>query len=1469
MSGKHKTKNQLIPKTLSDQVIQETRDSFIYIRQRCSLSYVLYLIRVIVLIIQVSLPALLFRAPNLWHEGRVTTNIVRFLSFFLQFGALFDGVISLIIASVIMVVSVLYNMILGRIYRVQGVLNRHAMFISLLLFEVIIPCITPWVSAQIAMFINLLIYEEFKIFAVTGIIILLLLFSLLFIQYHFLYSPIVMYNQKSSLFWLGNDNSRVLFFTLTIGFLGCSAEGAKGTYQIVMDALLLIVMTYLSVFAFMNPLFINPQYAFVISSVVIGTTIVGFVQFLRIIFLDLDQDVIILLLFPCFIISFIVSRIVFTKRRVGYITILDAEEVNLKSENKFLNMLRVGFQTGHPYVLTWKPCQIGLEKWPKSQDIYYQCLRFIAIYPEENIKFLELTEKGKELYKKDLFIKGIRKIAMSIIKSRNKHMNHEIRHKAKELDKLAKNLRATSISYWSAISEDSVIGSYDLASQAYRLQTQLEAEYLRLISNYPNNSYLAEKFGNVLAKIEGDIKEAQVWYNRSKSLVGLIDYTFLFGRKTFPSIPPYLESFNPENEVSANNSHSNSMFSQQSSQASIFDDGLEENEEHLQTINIRELGSTATIPFIRNIVVFLIVFFILFVLILPILITIPVLMASIDFNNAWDIGYALSDLSSMLSKSSYSVFLSCVRAMNIFPDELEEAVVLGIEPHGLSLEQTIVELRTIISNQIDQVLSVVSNINVDGDGKNFFTQKIKVKTHSYTTEVSILEASNGFSAKLYQYDEAQAATFMGKEWFEFIVDNSFLISTSILDVVTSVNNDIGGHLGNAFQISTILIIVVGILLAFLEIFFIFLLIKMKRSWKVMIDSFSKIPLAAIHKTIASFSTISAKKSLHDDERLYNSDFIKMATARDSFGGIPIYQLLILFTFLIVFSIASCIQFILTAQNRTSFLMTILPRYMTLSHGVAYINEVTTLMHRYIAAATSPFHEDTQASLLATINSIFIDLESYFDEILIGQKDGASYGFLSTNDETIASLIFNSSSLSSEEPISYHTFLGSMSLFQLVNIMTDLSATARNDASRGLLDNTNYYLILLTHVITDHWTEDIGVFFGKKYDDYVNTAVPAANSEFIGFPFIFSGVGIIILVIMFYYLSTMTKVIHYCLANLCMVDPKIVLQTPTLSNLLSGNFTVEPTAESMKSALERIQEVTDEIVFLLNSSNNIISKSQAAITNWKSDQADEDIQLIITFKDPEVEKNIFTCIEAIDVVTDIILVHDQREINVKVHAVPMSNNGLILVFNDLSERNEKIKKLEEEKARMNEIRRQIIPKNIQKFINPTANQLTYVSKYTAILCIRFSDLDKMKTFREILKECLAKSSNAALSKGAGVCEFIIFNQTNDDQTKAELVREAINLAKCVCDKMKEVGQVQIGLASETNVTCGMIHADRMSFDIYARCVNVVRLLAKSASPNSILIERMDVNYAEEIPDFDLTQRVIDSRNICIYTSEHTF
>lgn len=1509
-------KEEAYPKGIFKKMAKQLRNSYNYLQSKASLPPILYTIRTIFIFYEFALPCYYPLDRNLWTEGRVTSIIMKFLALFSYFGAAAEDSTSLLVSFLILIIAIAASFIVNEtatlFYRVKGRMPKGLMLVVLFFNDFLIPIFSSYIFAQIGLLLGKIFFDSFEISHLVGVIILTVLVILRLYLYNSFYYPAVVYSPGNTLFWISPDYTFVFIGAGLFNLIGRMVEFSTDMAETILRVIFLICeIVFILYMTLMRP-FIKQQSNSILIGVLFGGLLVSLFQAID----KLDQDVIFLFSIIFFFLTFVLSNLATLRIDQRILNKLDLLYENpedtpiiIKNKIQMTLYIRIAIHYGHPYLLTLAPFREAIQRYPKSLTLWEHYIRFIAIYPEENIALMTAIEEVKTRFPSSKIMKTIRLLSTTLLQSRNKHMSSSLKRKLKQFDESNRQIKSIMISFWTAISENGSIAAYDIAKQVIQQRDELKSQYLHQLSLFPNNWILCLHYSKCLYALDYNQTESEYWATRAQMMRKsdqIYDRCHQLGLITFPNLPNEIHDMDENNAARRYSHGSIASRSSVSSRSQTSQDSMGSTEfqllEEKKTLaeNIRLMGLKVPVPFITHLIMFVLIIFIIFGVIFPFIPGIPFIMSISSFTQYFKIINDATSLPYDASRNHYLLSYTIGKMVNpyLFLNYSTEMDSLQISPSTMHNISVLPALASRFSQNIDSLIKDIGDYYdmIKSVSDKYFKTNVNIRFPGTTmsSTVVISDALNYASAQLFGFNNNSTHNYQNESWFIFTIDNIMNITGFFFEFCDELYANALTDVDDSLTITIIVTVVVDIILVLLTIVYAVLLYKMRSKWNDIISIFSKIPKSSIHQTLAFFSTANSNLKVSDEERLYVSEFTTMVTSRDSHGGIPIPYMAFLYFVLILLIIVSTILIFITSSPVTKRLKNIPKRYIILRQTETTLFYILSLFNIYIGSMRGTpiinMSETENKQLWINIKLNEEHLISMMDELVIGDEDGSNYGLMSTTDSGVVDAVFKFDTLLRENgELPLHDFM-----FALPDLMLITSAQQLLGECFVNVEKNKYldviFLYFLNHLMEHHWAYDLDDKYAPMYKAVMDKDIPNALGQIFGLPIIFIVAELVIVVILINLFQKTRKTIRFCLSSLSFIDSSVVTQSQELSNLLSGQYVMDKNSSStLRLTIEAVPQFSPEVIVLIGKDKRILYINSKAETKWNlkdEDCNDVDLDLVLRFDGDSTQDRLNDVLDGSlpkmdPVITSVVIVSSEKVVPAKVSFYPVKEGKnvkqLAIMISDTSKQREMQEKLVKEQEATRQLQLGLYPKEIRKMIDVDNNSLIFVSKRIVVITIQVAHIDdllksedptaRLAQFKKTVFETINNDPTAAHGKTLGSFEFVLFNILGEEEASTT-DKNAIQFCQNLSNNLKEHEiQAQFGFASDTKCPIGMMDRKHMSFDIFGRCMHNGMRLAANADPNTLDVGVIDVNSVSSVVKTELTQKQISAAGTPIQAFEY--
>lgn len=1472
----HRKRTKLIPLTVMERFHIVVRNFFIHMRTSVLLPYPVYFVYVVFLLFQSCLSISAGMNDKIWPDSSKPAVIFRLLTTITKVGFIGIDYHSVLIEEVVSYsLIVLLNIpavVAIIIFRNVGRVNNIFLTIVDFIYEFIFPILITSCPTQIGFFIGCLISEKSdisQVFSIASIVVRLIIWILSIFFYHnYLYSQLAYY-PGSSLTWSGSSLTFVRLSIDAILIVSRIAEVADG--EAVFYCLIILVI--FSLISFLIDIRTSPFIKITISAFHCSGQIIaainGILGILRYKGINCPISIIITVFHFGIVILFVLFTKLFKKvsdNDIKTLAAIEAKDLKFAKAYKnyldFLRAVRTGFARGNPYVLTWKPFEKALKRWPNNQIIWNQYIRFVAIYVEQSNLLIRLQASMKNMRNKSLFTKSILAQVKNLLNSRNRHMSKELKLIFKGIDEKIRHTKGLLVSYWNSIIDNSISSAYNLASQLHKDFEERESDFQHLINLSPNNHAVCQKYSQFLSNIMCDPLEAAHWEVRAKFLKTqksiLVDYNQMFGFKSFPLLPPEANVtidditmtrtyHQTTDDVSVNSVNSSSRYSQAGQE-------LDDIQLDSTPSTIRTLGISAPISFIQVIYLIVVLFFVFAFFLTPFL---PSFIMMTGVNK-------LTSYIEPVSKSSE--LFSCLSVLNLF------FIETGLRNNGsmLSVQDELLLLNAKAKETIvdeDKIKSTITNFNnlaqkteqlfrqnvaMSKAGFNELDSHVTIEKASLEYNVSLFEAINSLASNAFKFDAY--SNYVNSEWYTEFTNNVDKQYDLMASLIIDLSEDMPDMIYNYINIASIATYACIAISAILFIIYIITVLKIKRKWEYIIQTINSVPRVAIQNFL-SLQTQKQEEEFTRAEFRYSSVFTQMIASRDTSNGLPIGSLIRIGILNMVFAIIFVVVILLIVNQMSPTIGAVGVKFYYLNNLLqTFFTTTSSLMrlHFYHDFSLSPH-------ILLDIDELKIASQDF----LFSEWYGQPSNFLAT-DRTITKFLLSVKDTNWASYSSLHERLLNTARIDIISIIISCLDIL---SDKVIVDpKNNFEFMFAVHFVSDHiYTEIISPI--------VQASAENLSANLLLYLFLCSAIlliiGIIVASFVIYQLHQVELTVKFCLSSLSMLKPHYIKDSKNIMELLSGNFQVSIIHNhSLDAPLEKVGQVIKENVITTDNQARVkymnitcLRNFQLNLEDWKKAHLSllfeideptfmETIERIAKYGEP---KSYFS-----NGAKKLKILSNQRELSYSVEAfhIDFSNQeACVLIMKDINESINKQQELSDLIKQADQMRVAIIPKILQSKYESSTKQMKLISHnvfIAAIEYIGFDDLVAKTSPTEAFK--IINQHESALSRHAdsfsdvivvtriGSTSFILFNVLRQSSNSYEIATEMIRFAKSFVDNNPNT-EVRMGFGLSKNLTLALRSEKSVQFDAYSKVLHTIYSMARQAPPSSVI---MGTNLFEFLP-----------------------
>ncbi|OHT07038.1 Adenylate and Guanylate cyclase catalytic domain containing protein [Tritrichomonas foetus] len=264
---------------------------------------------------------------------------------------------------------------------------------------------------------------------------------------------------------------------------------------------------------------------------------------------DAEMIEIFVYIFLVFILS-LISAFILQRNRIKmlklldniYETGIDIYQVNNLTENSFLNTAITGLINSHPICTNWSFFKQGAEKYSDSFRVWRIFGKFVAVYPEETNLLSFIIHKMQTNPKMTGYlVQEIISQAQSILTQREESLSYELKLRISKASKQVQVTKRKIRHIWDLAIQSSINEMDSAINNTLYSKKKSIANFTHLLSQYPNNRFVARLYSKFALEILGDPQLHNEWNEKVRLLQrGLMvnpDRTNLLGLQAYPMLP--------------------------------------------------------------------------------------------------------------------------------------------------------------------------------------------------------------------------------------------------------------------------------------------------------------------------------------------------------------------------------------------------------------------------------------------------------------------------------------------------------------------------------------------------------------------------------------------------------------------------------------------------------------------------------------------------------------------------------------------------------------------------------------------------------------------------------------------------------------------------------------------------------------------------------------------------------------------
>ena len=1230
------------------------------------------------------------------------------------------------------------------------------------------------------------------------------------------------------------------------------------------------------------------------SNIVLSSCITGFAFSLVVFACILAKQTASLIFLFVFIVFYILisvgSRFILVYYINKTIAVLDAisdakENFHLvRTPNGFINICTIGFTYAHPACLDVSIFIQAVERWPRDPNVWYVYAKFIAIYPEETQTLAWIYHNISTMKLKGSAIRCIKEQSISISRQREANLSAELKNKLNVILKQIQSTKHKLRHVWDVVIQGNIGEIESATKRALSSIEKTDADFKHLFRQFPNNRFVARSYSRFLLDITADHSTANSMLEKMRLLQrGIavnVDQTHELGMATFPKLPDHIKR--QRREVPNPSESASSSFNP---------DGLDMDDfVHVdmdQLLTLRHRIDELVIPAIRGTqIIRSLVLIILFII--PCIFGIIYVMIFIT-----DLKRPLPFIASMSMLRTYAYQLIAFSLRYIgeelgdFPVDVNAILNVSTPPENIGSSWRSYDQLRYISDTTSAALQefgsfrafeqYLNNDNIMQAQSIIFDGSLPYRyynspTNYYENNLSIQSILTDLiiqTNSILNYDSIN----------ESIINTSVVLNlcynsvniSNIMDIaleyMISYISDIYNNNTNIITIvlSSLIpiVVIIHIVLLIVEILWInadkqeiyqCLFSLPKNTVSILAENLRMIKRESSDASLSNMNT-EMNKQEENILKIFNSNGLSETSISDIFILIFSSIILILFSVGCILLFAFLVKYEITSINRSAY-------HLNYLMGT-YAFMVESFNNLFLSLLYFTPHRVPIFSINQTILNIYSGLESsknYHHMISYGGNSTYPYEGFDERIENEQNLIDCNDN--TRIPMNISEILACFTANMGYIVMEPLFVYELNKYVLGLTDSLNP----MDYTYTALWSELVSPLYDQFFFPLHESIIPTITTQmddgtgkFIPAIVVLLVIGCIIEVFSYIQLFLTERHIRSVLRLLLHCPPDIVLSTPKIIKLLSGDFSALKTDVMNKDSefFDSVFVSLPDAIMYANSEMII----QAA--NLSCQRIFGDVELVNHsikefFSSRRFVGNIdvlFSSVNSNPVQQIVYKKEDGTEINLEISSM-LASGKFVMSCRDITQTVRYNTLIREERAKSDQLLSTILPPSLVKRVQEGEKNISFAVQSASIL---FSDIVEftpwcgalpaatvMSTLNILFRRLdaiLATKPTMTKIKCIGDCYMAaggIFAEINQPTEHAkEVVTFGLESIRAILEINKEIGEklkIRVGVNTGGPIVAGVLGIGKPTFEILGPAINLAQQMEHHGVPMAVHITR---------------------------------
>jgi len=190
----------------------------------------------------------------------------------------------------------------------------------------------------------------------------------------------------------------------------------------------------------------------------------------------------------------------------------------ISSPNEYINIVVTGASIAHPLCVDWTIYKQGVDTWQKNQHVWFVFAKFVSIYPEETQKLIWIFQTVISMKVHGVAARTIKNEAMSIVRQRESNLSAGLKEKLNSISHRIQGARLKLRHVWDVVIQGNTREVEASCLRSNESIERVDADIKHLLQQFPNNKFVTRVYSRFLLELKADQMLSQDMAEKTKIL---------------------------------------------------------------------------------------------------------------------------------------------------------------------------------------------------------------------------------------------------------------------------------------------------------------------------------------------------------------------------------------------------------------------------------------------------------------------------------------------------------------------------------------------------------------------------------------------------------------------------------------------------------------------------------------------------------------------------------------------------------------------------------------------------------------------------------------------------------------------------------------------------------------------------------------------------------------------------------------